>query len=199
MVAGDSAATLQALADNTGLFRLGILGDTVVLLAEVIITVMLYIMFKPISPTLSMICAFARLSMIMVMAVNLLINIMPLILIDSISPEQTMTLFKAHQYGVYIWGILFGLHLLVLGYLIVKSGFFPRVLGWMMLLGSFGYLIEGITKITATEGTYLGWMIIGLLILVTIGELSFALWLLVRGVNLTAWERVNARGAVTAA
>lgn len=191
---GDAAATAQALIDNQGLFRLGVLADVVVLLAEIVITVMLYMLFKPTSPTLSLIAAYARFSMIMVMAVNILINIMPLILLNdgTIEPEKwqnlTLTLFKAHQYGVYIWGILFGLHLLVLGYLVLVSGYFHRVFGWMLLVGSGGYIIEGVTQITATHSDILSLLIVSLLTLVTLGELSFALRLLIKGLDITAWR-----------
>ena len=194
MTDGNAAATAQALIDNQGLFRLGVLADIVVLLAEIIITVMLYVLFKPTSPTLSMIAAYARFSMIMVMAVNILINIMPLILLNdgTLEREQwqnlTLTLFKAHQYGVYIWGILFGLHLMVLGYLVLVSGYVHRVFGWMLLLGSAGYIIEGVTRVTATQNDVLSLLIVALLTLVTIGELSFALRLLIKGVNSTAWH-----------
>ena len=62
MAPGDAASTAQNILDNQGLFRLGILGDIIVLLLEIILTEMLYRLFKPVSQTLSMIAAFSRLA-----------------------------------------------------------------------------------------------------------------------------------------
>ena len=68
--------------------------------------------------------------------------------------------------------------------MILKSDLFPRVLGWMMLIGSFGYTIQALAKIMHIENTTLSFAVIGLLTIVTIGELSFAFWLLIKGINL---------------
>ena len=58
-----------------------------------------------------------------------------------------MLLFlNAHGYGVFIWQLFFGFDLFVLGYLIFKSGYFPRVLGILMVLGSLGYLLDSLRK-----------------------------------------------------
>jgi hypothetical protein len=194
--AGDAATTANNLLANKALFNMGIFGDVVVLLVEVILTTMLYIMFKPVSPTLSLIAAWSRLAMVLVMAVNLLINILPVFLLSGaayLSVFETAQLqatalifFEAHGYGIYIWQLFFGLHLLALGYMIIKSDLFPRVLGWMMLVGSFGYSIQGLVKIMHIDNSVISMVIIGLLVLVTIGELSFAFWLLIKGINTSA-------------
>ena len=192
--AGDAATTATNLRTHTTLFNLGIFGDVVVLLVEVTLTVMLYIMFKPVSPTLSLIAAWSRLAMILVMAINLLINIMPVVLLSgstylsAFEPAQlqaaALVSFEAHSYGVYIWQLFFGPHLLALGYMILKSDLFPKLFGWMMLIGSFGYTVQALVKIMHIESSILSLAIIGLLTIVTIGELAFALWLLIKGINL---------------
>ena len=53
----------------------------------------------------------------------------------------------------------------------------------MMLIGAFGYSIQGLAKIMHIESAPLSIAIIGLLIIVTIGELAFAFWLLIKGIN----------------
>jgi uncharacterized protein DUF4386 len=189
--AGDAAMTAQNLGENVGLFRLGILADLVVILCEIVVTVLLYQLLKPVSETWSMIAAFARFAMVLVMAVNVMLNLMPMILLEQSSAAQAQDMalqfFELHQFGVYIWGVLFGLHLAVLGTLVIRSGYLPRLLGWMMAVGSFGYMIEGFARLTLTENTLLSVLFIGLLSIVTIGELSFALWLLCKGVNGKLW------------
>ena len=191
---GDAVTTANNLLSNKAIFNMGIFGDVVVLLTEVVLTVMLYIMFKPVSPTLSLIAAWSRLAMVLVMAINLLLNIMLVLLLSDAAylnvfePAQlqatALIFFEAHDYGVYIWQLFFGPHLLAIGYMILKSNLFPKVLGWMMLVGSFGYTIQALQKIMHFENATLSFAIIGLLTIVTIGELAFALWLLVKGINL---------------
>lgn len=197
VVAGDATATAQNLLAHQTLFRLGIAGDVFVLLVEIILTVMLYRLLKPVDSTLSMVAAFARLGMVMVMAVNLIIYVLPLLLLSGVpylavfdAPQiraAVLVLFEAHQLGIYVWQLLFGLHLLFVGVLVCRSGYFPRVLGGMMFVGAFGYLLEGITHLMAFSNGSVSLLIIGLLIIVTVAELSFAIWLLVKGVRGAQW------------
>jgi uncharacterized protein DUF4386 len=199
VASGDAAQTAQNLSENLGLFRLSLFADLVVMLCEIVLTVLLYQLLRPVSETWSMIAALARFSMVLVMAINVMLNLMPVILLEQASSEPTKELalwfFQLHQFGVYVWGVLFGLHLAVLGCLVIGSGYLPRLLGWMMAIGSLGYLIEGFTKITLTDSALLSGLSIGLLSIVTIGELSFALWLLCKGVNKKAWIKSAPRPA----
>jgi hypothetical protein len=198
VVTGDAAATANNLLTNIGLFRLGILADLIVLVSEIVLTVMLYMLLRPISQTLSWIAAFARFSMVFVMAINILLNLLPIILLsgpgfqNGLGSEQAQSLallfFEAHQYGVDLWGLLFGLHLLILGYLVTKSGYFPRFLGWMMAIGSMGYMVEGATKVTFTESPAISVAFVLLLTFATLGEISFAIWLSVKGLKLPEWQ-----------
>ena len=177
---GNAAATL---ADNTTLYRLGILGDIIVLLCELVLTVMLYRIFKPASETLALIATYARFAMIGVMAINIIFGVLPLYLVSLSTPmpEMVLALFEAKQVGVYVWQLFFSLHLLAIGTMILRSGLFPRVLGWMMGIGALGYLLEGLSKLTYFENAVLSWAIVGLLVVVTLGELAFAIWLIAKG------------------
>ena len=198
---GDAAATVDNLLNNQGLFRLGILADVIVLLAEIALTAMLYVMFRSVSRTLSLVAAFARLAMILVMGTNLQLNLVPLLLLtgggtaDAFATQQAQAIvllvFEIQALGVYVWGIFFSLHLFALGILMIRSGFFPRALGAMILFGSFAYLLEGLTKITDTGGPVASVLVVGLLVIVTLAELTFAFWLLIRGPNISAWNKLN--------
>ncbi len=191
--AGDAAQTAENLLANQGLFNMGVLADVVVLQVEIILTVMLYWLFKPVSPTLSMIATLSRFGMIVVMGMNILIHIMPTLLLsgsnvlavfDTAQLQATAFMFfEAHALGIFIWQLFFSLHLLLVGYLVVKSEYFPKVLGWMMGVGSFGYLIQALAGITQTENGLVSTAVVVLLVLVTLGELGFALWLLIKGIN----------------
>ena len=168
------------------------------MLTEIVLTVMLFVLFKPVSPTLSLVAMVSRLTMVVVMAVNLLINVLPLVILsgadhlNGFAPEQlqatALLLIEAHQYGVYIWDMFFGFHLFVLGYLIAGSGYFPRILGIAIVIGSAGYFLQGLVKVTFVHSAPLSILVVGLLVLASLSELAFAFWLLIKGLNIAAWD-----------
>lgn len=196
VVASDATATAANLMDQLGLFRLGVLADSAVILLEIAITVILYQMFHSVSPRLAMIALVSRLGMIVVMGINLLLWVMPYVLLSqpmgfdpTSSQAFAQVFFEAHALGIYVWQIFFGAHLLALGWIILRSQLVPHLLGWGLLIGAFGYLIQGLVELTFTDLAALDIMIIGLLVIVTLSELGFGLWLLVRGLRGAASQR----------
>lgn len=188
VVAGDAAASATNLMAQAGLFKLGVLADSAVILFELAITVILFGIFRPVSPLLSMFAAVARAGMIMVMAINLLLWVMPYAVLTSpMGFEQAQaemlaqTFLDAHALGVFVWQIFFGAHLLALGWLILRSRIVPHVLGWGLAIGALGYLLQGLVRLTFTESATLDAVSVGLLTIVSISEISFGLWLLFRG------------------
>ncbi|MFC7195108.1 DUF4386 domain-containing protein [Halosimplex aquaticum] len=104
----------------------------------------------------------------------------------SFTTEQSQGLaslfLDLHQHGIFIAQIFWGLWLLPMGLLVYKSGFIPRVLGVLLVIGGLGYMIDSFIfflapsfGITFTDFTF-------------IGELLFPLWLLIKGVNAERWE-----------
>jgi len=92
-------------------------------------------------------------------------------------------LLDLHEHGTMIAHIFWGLWLLPMGYLIFKSGYIPRILGVLLIIGGFGYLIDFVTfllfpdfDVTIAEFTF-------------IGELLLPLWLLIKGVDVEQWEK----------
>src|SRR5829696_449415 len=152
IVPGDATATAGNIMASEWLFRLGIAGDAVVFLSEIVLIAILYALLKPISKTLSLAAALARLAMVVMQGMNLLNYFFVLLLLSGagyltvFEPDQLHALvllfLNAYEYVALIWGTFFGLHTLLLGYLVYKSGYFPRVLGLLLLLSSFGYLID---------------------------------------------------------
>lgn len=87
---------------------------------------------------------------------------------------------------VYIWEIFLGLHLFVLAYLIFKSGYFPRILGILMVLPTLGYLTHGYGSILFPNYEEIFALVVG--VGAVFGELPFFLWLLIRGVNVQRYN-----------
>ncbi len=95
----------------------------------------------------------------------------------------------AHDYGFGIGLIFFGCECLVAGYLIFKSGYFPRILGIMIQIAGICYLLNSFTLILSPALAHA--LFPAILLPSFIGELSMCLWLLFKGVNLAKWnERV---------
>jgi hypothetical protein len=198
IVPGDATATADNIGASGWLLNLSIVSDSLVFLIEIVLCVLLYVLFRPVSRTLSLVAAFARLAMTIVMAVNVLAYFTALQLLGG---AAYLTVFEsaqldalallslnAHQYGVYIWEAFFGLDLAVLGYLIFKSGYFPRILGVLMVVGALGYLTHSYGSWLYPSSAETLALVVGVTALV--GELPFFLWLAIKGVNL---QRYNER------
>jgi hypothetical protein len=189
IVPGDATATANNIMASESLFRLGIVSDSLVFLIEIVVVVMLYVLLKPVSKTLSLVAAFARLAMTVVQGINLLNRLIPLLLLSGagyltvFEPDQLHALvslfLNAHEYVAHIWGLFFGLHLFFLGYLVYKSGYIPRILGVLLVVSSVCYLIQGFGNILAPKYeeifALVGWF--------SIIELAFPLWLVIKGVK----------------
>ncbi|MGH1337854.1 MAG: DUF4386 domain-containing protein [Aureispira sp.] len=202
IVSPDNATeTSNNLLANQGLLQIGIIGDVFVFLFEIILTVILYRLFNLVNQPISKIAAFSRLSMSIVMGINLINYLIPISLLSSSTYMDVfekneldafvLLFFNIHQYGIYVWGIFFGLHLIALGYLIFKSGYCPPIIGLLMMIGSFGYMGEGLVKSIFPNIAPLLTTINILLLIAVLGELSFAFWLLIKGINIEKWNRVN--------
>jgi hypothetical protein len=190
---GNAVLTFQNLIDNQELFRWGIAGDIVVMVLEIVLTVMLYHLFKSFSTTGMTIATYSRLAMAIIMGVNLINYMIPAIIMTqpeylstfSSSELESLTLlfFKAHKYGELAWQIFFAIHLFTLGYVIRKSRKIPKWLGILMLIGGIGYAGDSFIQFTLMNSEILSILFSSLLVLAVITEFWFAFWLLIKGMN----------------
>lgn len=197
IVPGDAAATAANIAANETTFRLGTVGsELIILLSEIVLSVVLYVLLKPVNKTLSLLAAVSRLAMTTIHGLNLLNYYFVLQLLNgtdfalAFGPEQVNALvilfLNAHSIGFTI-GIAFLVpHVLILGYLIVQSGYFPRVLGFLFIAAGFGYLFDSIGLLlidgyTTTPGL--------IATVIALAEIAFPIWLLVKGVNMAGWQQ----------
>jgi hypothetical protein len=87
-----------------------------------------------------------------------------------------------HEHGITIAGIFWGLWLFPMGYLVFKSGYIPRILGILLMIGCFGYLIDSFTILLFPSFK-------GIAQFTFWGEVLFPLWLSIKGVNVEQWEK----------
>ncbi|NQU32562.1 MAG: DUF4386 domain-containing protein [Bacteroidetes bacterium] len=190
METGDATTTTNNILNSEFIFRIGILGDSFTFLGEIILTILLYKIFKPVSKTLSQIAAFSRLAMTAMIGMNVLNKLLVLQLLSGadylsvFQPEQlqalAMLFLNTYGYGSLIWGLFFSLHLIIIGYLIIKSEYTPKILGVLFIFASLGYTIDSLGRLILPQYE----AIYQVIVLATIpAELAFAFWILIKGIN----------------
>jgi hypothetical protein len=201
IVSGDATATAKNIIASPLLWRSGVAGELFMLTCAVALTLIFYVLLRPVSKNLALLAAFFNLVSIAIQAtyeLNLLEVSFPLgdaAYLKAFEPSQLHALayltVKSHGYGYGIALIFFGCECLVLGYLILRSGYFPRILGLLMQIAGVCYLTNSFALILAP--TLADMLFPAVLIPAFIGEASFCVWLIMKGVNVPKWE---ARAAV---
>jgi len=196
IVVGDAVTTSTNILASGGLFRMGIAAELVLLLIEIVLLVLLYVLLKPVNKTLSLVAAVSRLAMTVIHGANLLAHFIVLLLLSGagyltvFAPAQlnalVMVFLDAYNFGFTIGIVFLFLHAVILGYLIFKSDYFPKILGILFTIASLGYLIDGFSHVLIanykTGPVYIA-------IPIAIAEITFPLWLLIKGVNVEKWKK----------
>jgi hypothetical protein len=189
----DAAKTARDVLGSESMFRLGIASLLLVVALDVVVAWALYRVFSRVSSSIAMLAALFRLvyAGVFLVAISRLISALHLLTNDSylsvFTPAQVRAeaLSEIHSYND-VWAaglVLFGLHLLVVGYLAYRSGYVPRVLGVLLTVAGLGYLID-------TFGTVLSrgsWTEISSVTF--IGEFLLALWLVIWGRRLPSSDQ----------
>ncbi len=169
-------ATLSAqnILNSIGEFRTAIMLLFIVAILDIVVAWGLYIVFVPANKNLSAIAAWLRViyGVVFMFAISKLFVALQVITLDG---TQTMSYLKAFQ---SIWDtgqILFGFHLLVLGYLAFKSGYVPKWLGVFLVLAGVGYIVDGFGKTLSPDYN------LNIAQFTFVGEVLLIFWLLWKG------------------
>jgi hypothetical protein len=194
IVPGDAAATAANIRASELLFRAGFVADLMAFLSDAAVSVLLYVLLRPVNRTVSLLAAvFRLLAHPAIAAVNLLNHFGALVLatgagyLSALEADQLDALallaMDMHSYGYLIGGAFFGVHLLLLGWLVIRSEMFPSALGFLVVLAAAGYLVEsfGMFLLPAHEALYSGLVVVT----AVAGEVVLCLYLLVKGVRTT--------------
>src|ERR1700723_2420289 len=191
VVEGDAAITANNILAHESLFRVGLAIGLISTVCYVAVTALFYDLFKPVNRTLSLLAAFFSLVGCAILAFASLFQLAPLVVLGG---GQYLSVFNVEQlralaslflelYGqaVNICFVFFGVYCLLIGYLIFRSAFLPRILGELMAFAGLGWL----TFLFPPLANYLSRYI---LVLGFLAELALMLWLLVMGVNVQRWK-----------
>lgn len=204
IVSGDTGATAANILAHESLYRLGVAAVLFYLPCDTAVALIFYELFKPVNRSLSLLAASFRLIMVAMLGVNLLNDFAPLVLLKGVffftafKPDQLQALalgsLELYAQVFFAGMVFFGLHCLLIGYLICRSAFLPRIVGMLMMITGVCYLTHSFVKVVSpalAAHLFAYLMPIGLP-----GELSLTLWLLVIGVNVQRWkEQASAAGA----
>ncbi len=190
IVTGDANGTAGNILQSQTLFRAGFVADSVMLMADVAIAVVLYVLLRPVNKILSLTAAAFRLMQAAILGLNLLNYYAALLLLTSTGYMATfeaqelnslaMFFLNLHSHGYDLGLLFFGASNLVLGYLVLKSKYIPGILGAGLIVAALVYLSGSYTRFVLPN--YVSFME-PMYIIPLIAELSFCLWLLVKGVK----------------
>ena len=125
VVPGDAAATAANITASTGAFRTGLAAESLVFLIEIAVSAMLFVILRPVSVPVALAATFARLAEAVIQAANLLTGIGVVLVLGgagylaAFGSDQldalAMLFLDINAFGILLWGMLFGFHLVLLG------------------------------------------------------------------------------------
>ncbi len=191
-VAGDPAAALDNIRASEPLFRMGIAAFLVMQVSFLLLPLALYPLLRPAGPAAAAAMVALVGASVPVALVSLSGRLDALSLVADpryaavLTPDRLQAEFLvalgAYRNGLSIAGLFWGLWLLPFGYLTLKSGLLPRVLGGLLVLGGLGYTVDVFGDLLAPA--YADSAIPRFVTLpASVGEIGTCLWLLVVGVR----------------
>lgn len=155
---GDAAATASALLAAPGFFRLSIAADLLMALCDAGLAILLYLIFRPVAPTLALAAMIFRLLQTVLIAANLM-NLQAawlILTVDGAAPAaeaQSLALvfLDLHAHGYDLGLVFFGVNSILTGLLIWRSGQFARALGAGLGLAGLVYLVGSGLRFFAPE------------------------------------------------
>jgi Domain of unknown function (DUF4386) len=197
IVPRDPAATANNILGSEMLFRVGLAGEMLTCACDVALAMILYFLLRPVSRNLALLAAFFRLTFVGIYGAAKLFEIAALAALGgadyltAFAPHQlhdlAYVLLKVHSLGYGASLLFFGFCCVVFGYLIHQSGYLPRILGALLMIGGVGYVVFSLAQMLAPAfaADYLfPWMLLPAFP----AELGLALWLTVKGVNVPKWK-----------
>ena len=193
IVSADATATAENIRASVPLFRLGFAGYLVEAVCDIALTLIFYVLLRPVSKDLALLAVFFGLVGTAIFGgAELFYFAASLVLggagyLKSFSPDQLNTLallfLKLYGYGGGLFTVFYGVSWIIRGYLIFRSGYLPKLLGVLLTIGGLGFVARNFALVLAPaypSGK--------LLLLLLPGALLLAVWLLIRGVNVAKWE-----------
>ena len=188
VVPGDATGTARNIIAAELTYRMGILTDFVALLLFIFLVVSLYNLLKGVDKWQAMLMVLFVSVGVAIGLANLLNKIVPLILLSGADYLSVFTkpqldalalsFLSLNSSGNTVDTVFWGLWLFPFGILVIKSGFFPRVLGILLMVAGFGLLTSSVTSIVLPA---YGHVVSQATMPLGLGEFPIIFWLLIKG------------------
>jgi hypothetical protein len=205
VVPGNAAATASNITNDAFMFRLGLVADLSTFVCAVALTIILYVLLKPVNRNAALLMLGFNVVQDAVGSLNVLNTYRPLQLLGGaaylkvFSPEQLQAMallsLNTHSVGFNIAMMFFGCSCVALGCLTFTSGLFPKALGVLMAIAGVSYLTLSAARLLSPP--LAAALFPSILAPALIGELSFAVWLTVKGVNVARWRETTGRSTAS--
>jgi len=174
---GDTAALANDIKANERLFSIAVIVYLIILALDAAIALALYIVLKPANKILASLSGIFRL----LYAAIAVISVFALAF-------QFIDVYSYETIKLWIGYLFFTCHVFVTGYAVFKSGYIPRVLGILLIIASFCYVMAFYVSFLVPEALLLIFMVF-----MIIGELSLSLWLLLKNAKISEMieEKMN--------
>ena len=191
--AGDPAATTRNVASEPGRLRLAVVANLLATLCYIGVVGLLNELLKPVQPGISRLAVLFGIGGCIVSASTAALQLAaPALAAQSaaMAPSiHALMLVAARANSVGL--TLFGCYCLLLGWLVFRSGFVPRLFGALLMLSGAAWLLGNLALLAEPRLAAQFLLIVGV---AAIGEIVFTLWLLFRGVDAARWhEAARAR------
>ena len=187
----DAKVTLNNLVENEYLYRLGFLGDLIMVISDVVVSVLFYFLLKEVHRGLAIFAAVFRLMQSAILGANLINLFEPVLMIRgtqqlsaeqlSVLGQQVLTQLQVFDHGYLISGVFFGINCLLMGILLFHSLDFPKFLGLLLFAAGLGYLFNSTANFVAPSLVELSEIV--MFFTAVLAELTFCVYLLVWGVR----------------
>jgi len=185
VVASNAAQTVQNISAHLGLFAAAILCYIISFIGDVVIAWALYFLLAPVSRALSLLTAWCQLVYAAgaLCSVFSLLNVYHLLVtpyyltLFGFGQLQAQVWFQLHSFH-YEWSmslIIFGIHLVLLGYLVYRSGYIPWILRIVLFIAGVGWMIGGLGPYVLPDTNF------DFTFITAFGEVFFIFWLWIRG------------------
>jgi hypothetical protein len=188
VVARDPAATAANILGNPTLFRLSFAAYLVEALCDVALCVFFYILLKPVDKRLALLSAFFGIASMVMYAVGqssffasyLVLGDSPGMTSFSTDQRNALAYLALRIAGAIGWLFLclYGIASMIRGYLIARSGYLPKLLGVLFIIGGACFFLRSATYLLAPK--YSSPI---LLLPMALAGIPTMLWLLFRGID----------------
>ena len=194
IVWNDAAATAGKILASEQLWRLSLAAMLVMLACDVAVAGLFYVLFRPVNKILSLLGLAFRLVLVAIVGAAMLARYVPLLLLNdaasaaAFETDQMQALgllsIRLFERGFTIALVFFGFDCLVIGWLIFRSRFLPRILGVLMVIAGLCYLTDSFVYLVFPAVRFP----FDIVVFSYIVEAALCLWLIVMGVNAEKWK-----------